>query len=165
MKEHPQSMLEALKDPWNQWQVIATLLLNSQNDVSLPESGPIPSIPKWLVKIPEDEMTRADDHCHTYSSELKWPNVEGPVRYQLFFRVLCASEYAAIQGQLRRPWPPDVVPWPQTLPFLLVDLWRKHRHQWAANRLPDGGKAFRKPLLQAFDGILVDYPEEAHPAH
>lgn len=156
MTEKPMSMLEALKDPANQWQVMATLLLNSLPQVSLPETGPIPSIPKWLRRLTEDELRQADEHCRKFCADWKWPDVQGPIRYQLFFRALCASEYAAAQGYHKAAPPPDVIPWPETMPQLLIDLWNKHRHLWATNRHPPGGAAFRKPLHQAFDTSPVN---------
>lgn len=156
MNEQRMTMMEALKDPWNQWQVIARLLMNSLPQVSLPESGPIPSIPKWLARLSDEELKQADECCRQFCLDWKWPDVQGPLRYQLFFRAWCASEYAAIQGELRKPWPPDMVPWPQTMSFLLIEIWRKERLLWAANRHPSGDTAYQKPLLEAFDPAQVE---------
>lgn len=145
------SMLDALKDPGKQWQVIAKLLLNSLQQVSLPESGPLPERLPWIQSLTENDLLQADALCRKYCDDWKWPEVQGQIRQQLFLRVLCASEFAAVQGYHNAPPPPDVVPWPETMPRLLIDLWRKDRLLWATNRHPPGGDVFRKPLHQAFD--------------
>jgi hypothetical protein len=139
-----------IKDPTKHWQVIMTLLMHSLESISLPADGPIPWIPKWLGRIPLEQVQEADRFALSFHEHWKWPEIKGDVRYQLYFRTVCASEYAAEQVRLGTPPPADGPPWQKTFSWLLVDMWKTQSHSWAMQRFPGHDKTPKKWTPPAF---------------
>jgi hypothetical protein len=148
---HPRTIEDAIKDPKNHWQALATLLINALADVSIPKDGRIPWIPGWLARIPTDEIQAADECAKSFSENWRWPTVTGNVRYQLYFRTLFASQYAMEQGQRGNPPPRDGVPWKETLLSLLIDKWRSDGGAWAKAKFPGRENAPSQAPASPFD--------------
>ena len=145
-----QTIEDAINDPQKHWQAIMTLLMHALDGVSIPPSGPIPWIPKWLGRIPPEQIQEADRIALSFHKHWKWPEIKGDVRYQLFYRTLCAAEYAAEQLRIETPPPGDLPPWEKTFSWLLIDMWKSQHHAWAMQRFPGHATPGRKWSPPAF---------------
>lgn len=126
------------------WLNYINLFSNSLQDVSIPESGPIPCVSRWLRKLPREAMLAGDEAAQHFARHWKWQPLQGELRYQLYFRSLYAIHACTVLGEAKAPeafYSPDMAQ--KTIEMLLIECWHKEGFEWAdhffpAKKKPDG---------------------------
>lgn len=85
-------------------------------------------IPAWMDALTFREIWQADDACREYAATLSWPTLPDKLRAQIHLRILQADHFARAMAKQSIPKEEGC----ETLEFLLVDLWYKSAHRWAA---------------------------------
>lgn len=133
------------------WLHYLNLFWNSLPDVSIPESGPVPCISRWLRRLSPAARAAADDAARHFALHWKWPPLQGELRYQLYFRTLYAMEACRACAEARVPeFPYSPERAQKTLEKLLIEGWHKEGQAWAdhtfpAKKRPDGADDDSQP--------------------